>query len=367
MLEIYKFRTTEKERGLKVPTRLIPMTTQLFLKVRPATHACLRLWKDRAQKIPDPELRKQALASIETKTFHCEGGALYGLLAGRHYSEAIKFIVAYQTISDYLDNLCDRSTSQDPQDFSALHEAMIQALTPDGQTSFYYRFRKEQDDGGYLAALVQTCREVLVHLINYPHAQKAVRELALLYIDLQVHKHVQKEERLPRLKSWFSQYEKSLPPMSWYEFAASSGSTLGIFCIISTMFNSAATEELVDRIKQAYFPWVQGLHILLDYLIDQEEDRRGSDLNFCAYYENKDQMSQRIGQFYHQAQISVATLPDAQFHQLINRGLLSLYLADRKVVRQQDVRAISKKLLKLGGLKTLFFYLHCWIYRRIFS
>ena len=66
------------------------------------------------RSIPNPELRKQALASIEHKTFHCEGGAIMALMANEHYQEAIRFIVAYQTISDYLDNLCDRSTSQDP-------------------------------------------------------------------------------------------------------------------------------------------------------------------------------------------------------------------------------------------------------------
>ena len=51
------------------------------------------------------------------------------LMANEQYREAIRFIVAYQTISDYLDNLCDRSTSLDPKDFSALHEAMKDALT----------------------------------------------------------------------------------------------------------------------------------------------------------------------------------------------------------------------------------------------
>ena len=61
------------------------------------------------------------MASIETKTFHCEGGALYALLAEAHRDDAIRFIVAYQTISDYLDNLCDRSTSLDPEDFTLLH------------------------------------------------------------------------------------------------------------------------------------------------------------------------------------------------------------------------------------------------------
>jgi tetraprenyl-beta-curcumene synthase len=107
------------------------------------------------------------------------------------------------------------------------------------------------------------------------------------------------------------------------------------------------------------------LHILLDYLIDQEEDRGGQDLNFCSYYENKEKMTERIGYFYHQAQESVACLPDAKFHRLIIRGLLSIYLADHKVTRQKDVRDLSGKLLSMGGKEAFFFYLHCWVYRRL--
>ncbi|MEE9912196.1 MAG: tetraprenyl-beta-curcumene synthase family protein [Deltaproteobacteria bacterium] len=354
-----------KEQGLQVPTNLISLTTQMILKVQPVTHACLRQWKEYARRIPDPELRRQALASIETKTFHCEGGSLYGLLAGKQYREAIKFIVAYQTISDYLDNLCDRSTSQDPDDFRALHESMIQALTPEAPLTAYYRFRQEHDDGGYLAALVQTCRDVLGHLSNYPAGARVLRELAGVYIDLQVHKHVRNDERLPRLQAWFSAHEKNLPEMAWYEFAACAGSTLGIFCVVSQLFQQATSGELVVRTRNAYFPWVQGLHILLDYLIDQEEDRKGLDLNFCSYYENNEQLSRRLSYFYSQAQASVANLPHAKFHHLITRGLLSIYLADHKVSRQKDVRAIAKKLLCLGGREAFFFYLHCWIYRRL--
>lgn len=69
--------------------------------------------------------------SIETKTFHCEGGSIYGLLASKNLEKTIRFIVAYQTISDYLDNLCDRSTSLNPDDFRVLHESIIHALTPE--------------------------------------------------------------------------------------------------------------------------------------------------------------------------------------------------------------------------------------------
>lgn len=349
---------------MQVPTHLISMTTKVFLKVRPLTHAYMRQWKERALTIPDPELKRQAETSIETKTFHCEGGALLGLLAGDHYQDAIEFIVAYQTLSDYLDNLCDRSTSQDPQDFRALHESMLHALNPEAPLAAYYRHRLEQDDGGYLAALVQTCRKVLERLPDYTPGAKAVRELAGIYIDLQVHKHVRKDERLPRLEAWFADHKENLPPMAWYEFAACAGSTLGIFCIISQLFNPSTTAKLVYDIKKAYFPWVQGLHILLDYLIDQEEDRAGADLNFCSFYQDNEELVSRLSHFYNQAQMSVALLPNTKFHQLINRGLLSIYLADEKVSRQKDVRIIAQKLLRLGGAETLFFYWHCRIYRK---
>jgi tetraprenyl-beta-curcumene synthase len=348
---------------LQVPSNLISLTTKMIIRIQPVTHQYLLYWKEKAQNIPDQELRKQALMSIDTKTFHCQGGALFGLLARNHYKEAIKFIVAYQTISDYLDNLCDRSTSLNPDDFRALHESMLHALTPDAGMTEYYRFRKEQDDGGYLNALVQTCREVLSDLPDYRIAAQAVRELVSLYIDLQVHKHVKTEERLPRLLTWFDINKNELPEMAWYEFAASTGSTLGIFCIIAYLFNQRASAQLVDSVKKAYFPWVQGLHILLDYFIDQEEDLAGSDLNLCSYYPNNNTLIRKLSFFYQQAQISVSFLPDPAFHQLIVRGLLSIYLADNKVAKQKSIRRISRKLLLLGGAQTFFLYLHCRIYR----
>ncbi|OGP90247.1 MAG: tetraprenyl-beta-curcumene synthase [Deltaproteobacteria bacterium RBG_19FT_COMBO_43_11] len=350
---------------MPVPTNLITLTTRIFLQVRPVTHHYLLEWRNRADAIPDSELRRQAQMSIDTKTFHCEGGSIYGLFAENNYQEAIKFIVAYQTISDYLDNLCDRSTSLNPDDFRALHEAMIHALTPDARPSCYYRFRKEQEDGGYLAALVQTCQQILRRLPNYHIAADAIRELAGYYCDLQVYKHVCDAERLPRLQKWFEQHKGSLPEMSWYELAACTGSTLGIFCIIVHLFNRDTSTELISKIKEAYFPWVQGLHILLDYLIDQEEDRAGHDLNFCFYYPDPVVLAKRLIHFYQQAQQSVSGLPYPEFHRLINRGLLSLYLSDYKVSQQKEVRRISRKLLSIGGIKTLFFYLHCWIYRRL--
>ena len=350
---------------MSLPTNILTMTPKIFLQVRPQVHKHLQHWIDQARKIPSPELQKQALASIAGKTFHCEGGGIYGLLAGDRYREAIRFIVAYQTISDYLDNLCDRSTSLDPDDFRILHTSMHHALTPGAKLDDYYRFRDEQDDGGYLAALVMTCQEVLAGLPAYGLIAPHLHELADYYCALQVYKHVRREERVPLMQAWFDKQKNRLPPMAWYEFAACSGSTVGIFCLVAHACREDCNALLVRNITDAYFPWVQGLHILLDYLIDQDEDRRGGDLNFCSYYHDYREMVARLSHFYKQANLSISALPYARFHRLINQGLLGIYCADKKVCGQKEVRMAAGKLVFLGGGVGLFFYLICWLYRRM--
>src|SRR5690349_17982404 len=122
---------------MQIPTRPFGLMTKIYRHVLPEVHDQLSYWRMRAQEIPNPELRRQALESIRTKTFHCEGGGIYSLLAKERLKEAVSFIVAYQTISDYLDNLCDRSTSLDPLDFRALHDSMHHALTPGQALSDY--------------------------------------------------------------------------------------------------------------------------------------------------------------------------------------------------------------------------------------
>jgi hypothetical protein len=37
-------------------------------------------WRELASTIPDPELQKQVIASIDSKAFHCEGGPFMGSL-----------------------------------------------------------------------------------------------------------------------------------------------------------------------------------------------------------------------------------------------------------------------------------------------
>lgn len=348
-----------------IPATPLSLMNRVYKDVFPIVQKELQFWKNEAKRIPDPELRKQAIASIESKDFHCEGGAILSLLAEERKDEAIAFIVAYQTISDYLDNLCDRSTSLDDKDFTALHEAMSHSLQRHSPETNYYRFRNEQNDGGYLNNLVATCQAFFRKLENYQDIQCYLNELCSYYSDLQVHKHVQEDERVTRLKQWFSVHEETLPTMTWYEFSACSGSTLGIFCLISYALREDFQKEHAEQIRSGYFPYIQGLHILLDYFIDQQEDLDGGDLNFCFYYQNNQELFARMSHFVTKADQYVNQLPHKHFHKLIHRGLLGLYLSDEKVEYKKETKILAKKMVQLGGSQSRFFYMNAKLYRTI--
>lgn len=98
-----------------------------LLRILPAVERELAIWRNRAQAIPDAELKRQTLDSIDKKRFHCQGGSFYALYPGAKTSQIISFVVALQTISDYLDNLCDRVAVANDGAFRRLHDALPKA------------------------------------------------------------------------------------------------------------------------------------------------------------------------------------------------------------------------------------------------
>lgn len=358
--------TREWKRGdmlaYRIPKTPPALMLAMYRKIFPEVNRQLAYWKKRAEQIPNRELRTQALASIAAKRFHCQGGAVYALVARDKWKDAIRFIVAYQTISDYLDNLCDRSTSLDPADFRLLHRALIDALTPENVPGNYYSYRKDRDDSGYLADLARTCQAVLHDLRGYETIRNYALQLDGLYNDLQVHKHVKWEERIPRLEAWHNENKVNFPDLGWYEFSAASGSTLGVFCLVSYAMAGGMTNVLATEIYRGYFPFMQGLHILLDYYVDQDEDIDGGDLNFCKYYESRKQMMERFQYFMKKADQLVRQLPDSNFHAMVRHGLIGLYLGDPKVALLDGGSNVRKKLLETSGWKAKFFYWNTKMY-----
>ncbi|WHX50855.1 tetraprenyl-beta-curcumene synthase family protein [Paenibacillus woosongensis] len=355
-----------KQSRNQFPREPIRLMSRVYKFILPDVRQELNGWRKEAGLIPDPELRRQALASIETKEFHCQGGAVYAAanLPKRHI--LIPLIVAFQTISDYLDNLCDRSTSMDEGDFRLLHQSMLDAIDPQAELTDYYALREEREDGGYLHRLVLTCQDRIRELPGYHAAQPFVAELVQLYTDLQVYKHIDPSLREAALLSWWELHQSRAPQLKWNEFAAATGSTLGVFMLFLSASDEHLSETSAQKIQDAYFPYVCGVHIMLDYLIDQAEDEIGGDLNFCSYYDNKETMLQRIVFMVDEARRDVAVLPASSFHVMIIEGLLALYLSDPKVSEQQEIRGVSRQLMRRSSLMRLFFFVNSrWIRKRL--
>ncbi|MNO33896.1 Tetraprenyl-beta-curcumene synthase [compost metagenome] len=348
------------------PKEPIRLMSRVYKFILPDVRKELDGWRQEAGNIPDPELRRQALASIATKEFHCQGGAVYAAANLPMREVLVPLIVAFQTISDYLDNLCDRSTSMDERDFRLLHQSMLDAVEPEAVMQNYYALREEQDDGGYLHRLVQACRDNIAKLPGYGAAKPLILDLVTLYTDLQVYKHIAPEYRESALLSWWEQHKERTPQFQWNEFAAATGSTLGVFMLFLAASNANLDNASAKKIHAAYFPHICGLHIMLDYLIDQAEDEVGGDLNFCSYYDNKEMMLSRIALIVEGARRDIKKLPAPSFHRMIIEGLLALYLSDPKVSQQQEIRDVSRQLMRRSPLMRLFFFVNSrWIRKHL--
>ncbi|WP_303799316.1 tetraprenyl-beta-curcumene synthase family protein [Alicyclobacillus macrosporangiidus] len=336
---------------------------RLFRQVLPMARGEIVRWTERAMAIPDLELRQQALESIRHKRFHADGGCVYAACHPACAPALVRLIVALQTISDYLDNLCDRCGRYDEEDFTLLHQAMRDAIRPGQAVQPYYRLRGHADDGGYLQDLVRTCQETVRILPAYGRVQPFVEWLIDRYCELQVHKHVHPAERRDRLTDWWRSHGWQYPGVHWWEFAAATGSTLGVF----SLFLAAAAgvqEPEVRALMQVYFPWICGLHILLDYLIDLEEDQRAGDFNFVRCYPSMAEAHRRIGWFAEQSWRAAQALPGQRIHQDVVRGLLAMYLSDGKVGAQAEVRQ-ARRLVWSFGPTAWAYYAACLLYRRV--
>ncbi|MFY9471156.1 MAG: DUF2600 family protein [Bacillota bacterium] len=158
-------------------------------------------------------------------------------------------------------------------------------------------------------------------------------------------------------------FRRGVSRLKWWEFGAAAGSTLGIFSLISyaarpgcsACVNGAASASGPgDRpssvghgtgrgcagptsgkcpgcVGSAYFPWICGLHILLDYFIDQAEDLESGDLNFVSYYDSMQDAAAALNRFTCMSLEKAEALFSSWIHTAVVRGLLAMYLSDPKV------------------------------------
>lgn len=197
---------------------------------------------------------------------------------------------------------------------------------------------------------METCQEILGEIPHYHQTQPTALRLAEYYCELQVLKHSPNGGVL--LKDWVE--DTFNHALTWNEVAAACGSTLGIFLSMALAFQPDPNADAL--LADAYFPWIQGLHILLDYLIDLTEDEQNDDLNFVTFYLSQSERNQSLQKIAQESKRRSSELPCPHFHRTTVDGLIALYGSDPKV-RQQNQENIIKTMA--GDGVTLFMLRIC--------
>jgi tetraprenyl-beta-curcumene synthase len=298
-------------------------------------------WRRRARRIPDPVLRRLALDALE-KRGNIEGAAAFAAfvpLARR--ANVTKATSAFQAAYNLLDMLGEQPSSDPVLDGRRLHEALVYAVTPRGATGQldgasgqegpvvaldWYEHHPQRGDGGYLDTLLEECRDAFAALPSYLLAAPSAQDAAARIVAFQSLNLSKSQGEHTGLEHWA---RAATPPgtgLQWWETAAAAGSSLGVHVLIAAAAEELLDADEVDLFARAYFPWIGGLHSLLDNLIDKHEDEAAGHRSLIEYY-GPEQAAQRMRWIAEQALQRANELPHSRRHVVILAAMIGNYLA----------------------------------------
>ena len=120
-----------------------------------------------------------------------------------------------------------------------------------------------------------------------------------------------------------------------------------MFALIELAAREHLSEGEVDATLGAYFPGLSAVHILLDYFIDQAEDREHGELNFVACYATRAEAVSGLGRLVRNSLARVRTLAGATRHGFLMQAMCVFYLTHPKVFEQRLDRESATLLAAL--------------------
>jgi tetraprenyl-beta-curcumene synthase len=195
---------------------------------------------------------------------------------------------------------------------------------------------------------VQRVRAGLRELPNYAAVRAELGDIAAYYAELQTFKHAGPDAREAICSAWYERHRDRFPGLYWWEFAAACGSSLPVFALLYLASQPTLEPSAVRRTLGAYFPNVSAVHILLDYFIDQAEDREHRELNFVACYASSGEAVSRVRRLVATTAARIRTLQDGEWHGFVLRAMCLFDLTHPKVFEQR-LDAESKAVLAALG------------------
>jgi len=332
--------------------------------VLPRVRAEQHRWGNEAAAIPDPALREAALTALRGKGANAEATGVFALLAPRGWrARALRAMTALQTAVDYLDTLGERPLEDPLAAGLALHAALPEALDPGGERSPWYRRFPQHDDGGYLGALVDACRNGVAALPGREAALPEARRAAQRCGEGQSHTHAAGEDGGARLRAWAEGLAlpaapaaarlKAPPPYRWWEVAAGASSSVAAHALIAAAADEPSGAAEAEAIDAAYFPPVGALTVLLDDLVDREEDRAAGEHSYLAYLAGPAEAAERLALLAARARGATAGLRHRRRHAAILAGVAAFYLSSPAASSDYAAPIRRRTLEAVGGTARL--------------
>ena len=314
----------------------------------PCARRELRRWRRRALAIPDPALRAFACATLRDEDGNAEGAALLALAAPRpHRRRTVRLLVAVQVMYDYLDTLTEQPVRDPLAASRRLHRALTDVLGDRPAPADWYAESPWSDDGGYLAMLVATSRELLATLPSRAIVAPGVRRTFERAGESQSRNHAAMLDAtgVAALAAWAGTQGSPEWELRWWELAAAAGSSLAAHALLAAAADPALTPTAAARVEAAYWPWICALNTLLESVVDRDADAVTGNHCYAARYPDADDAAARLAAIASQAARAARGLPDGAHHATVVAAMCCYYLtAPRAAAGERGLRRVLAPL-----------------------
>ena len=318
-------------------------------------------WQTLASAIPDSTLRADALGALVGKRPMIDGAAMFWTLPRARSPGLLRLLVAYQVLADYLDCTSERAANAGIRNGLQLHRALLDAVDPSSPLSDYYRFHPWRDDGGYVRALVECCRQRASTLPAFSQAQPLAARAARLTTVLALNHEPDSTLRETELQAWASRHFADGGELSWFEWAASASAWLTILALLALAADATSSKTDAQATYAAYLPWASLAGTMLDSYADLAEDQMAGAHNYIAYYHDQTHAVDRVGSILSGAIEKVADLRSGERHVALVSCMVAMYLS-KDSSRAAENRAATRQLARAAGplSRTLIPVLRTW-------
>jgi tetraprenyl-beta-curcumene synthase len=311
----------------------------------------MQAWEERARRIPDAQLREDALSSIAHKRGHTDGAALFWIIPRRRDLNLLRLLVAYEMIWDFLDCVNERGAVVGTANGCQLHLALIDALDPGIPMSDYYLYHPWHDDGGYLRALVKTCRQSCASLPSYGRVRPmVVREAARAQV-LAFNHDTDPAGRDAALRGWAASEFAGEQRLSWYELSGAASASMTVHAFLALAAEPSCSDADIRSTCAAYFPWLSAATTMLDSYVDQVEDEANGDHQYIGHYPSEAYAGERVRELVARSALEARRLSRGHRHAVIAASMVAMYLS-KDSARTPDMRERTQSIARAGGSLT---------------